>query len=97
MRKLQKLAVVAVLLSTAGFAGSGTAFAGGGDDGFGGDQYQVQQSTSCKSHDMNLDLLGEVGVLNGLGGNLLGGEGDPGGQASKLGSTMGCSNSAFGG
>ncbi|MBC3843233.1 hypothetical protein GXW82_32585 [Streptacidiphilus sp. 4-A2] len=93
MRKLQKVAVVVALLGSVGFAGSGTAFAG---DGF-GDQYQVQQSTSCKSHDMNIDVLGEVGALNGLAGNLLGGEGNPGGQASKLGSTMGCSNSAFGG
>ncbi|QMU70199.1 hypothetical protein [Streptacidiphilus sp. P02-A3a] len=96
MRKLQKIAVVAALLGSVGFAGAGTAFAHG-DGGFGGDQFQVQQSTSCKSHDLNLDVLGEVGVLNGVAGNLLGGEGNPGAQASKLGSSLGCNNSAFGG
>ena len=89
MRKVQKVAVVAALLGTVGFVGAGSASAhdGGGID--------VRQSTSCKSHDLNLDVLGEVGVLNGLAGNLLGGEGNPGGQASKLGSSMGCNNSAF--
>jgi hypothetical protein len=91
MRKIQKLAVVAAVLGTIGFAGAGTAFAGDR----GGDQFQVTQSTSCKSHDLNLDVLGEVGVLNGLLGNALNGEGNPGAQATSLGSTMGCNNSAF--
>ena len=93
MRKLQKVAVVAALLGTVGFAAPGTAFAWDG----GGDHYNVQQSTSCKSHDLNLDLLGEVGLLNGLAGNALNGEGNPGAQESSLGSHMGCNNSAFGG
>ena len=92
MRKLQKAAVVAALLGTVGLVGSGTAVAWDG-----GDHYNVQQSTSCKSHDLNLDLLGEVGLLNGLAGNALNGEGNPGGQATSLGSHMGCNNSAFGG
>ena len=94
MRKLHKAAVVAALLGTIGFAGAGTASAWGGDSH--GSNFDVQQSTSCKSHDLNLDVLGEVGLLNGLAGNALNGEGNPGGQATSLGSNMGCNNSAFG-
>ncbi len=52
------------------------------------------QSSNCKDHDLNLDLLGEVGILNGLLGNALNGEGDPGAQQTHVGSTMGCSNKA---
>jgi hypothetical protein len=91
MRKIQKAAVVAAMLGTIGFAGAGTAFAGD----HGGDQYEISQSTSCKSHDLNLDVLGEVGILNGLAGNLLGGEGNPGAQATSQGSSMGCNNTAL--
>ncbi|MBC3843234.1 hypothetical protein GXW82_32595 [Streptacidiphilus sp. 4-A2] len=94
MRKLHKAAVVAALLGSISFAGAGTASAWGG--GGHGSNFDVQQSASCQSHDLNLDLLGEVGVLNGLAGNALNGEGNPGAQATSLGSTMGCNNSAFG-
>jgi hypothetical protein len=82
MRKLQKAAVVVAMLGSVGFIGAGTASAGGHGDG-------------CVSHDLNVDVLGNVGVLNGVAGNLLGGEGDPGSQATKLGSTQDCSNDAF--
>ena len=97
MRKIQKAALVAAMLGSLGFIGAGTAFAGdhGGDKGEKGDKFWVSQSTQCKSHDVNVDVLGEVGVLNGLLGNTLGGEGNPGDQNTKLGSTMGCNNSAF--
>jgi hypothetical protein len=90
MRKVQTAAVVAAMIGTIGFVGAGTASAHDGGPGV-----TVGQSTQCKSHDLNLDVLGEVGVLNGALGNVLGGEGNPGGQASSLGSSMGCSNSAF--
>ncbi|QMU70197.1 hypothetical protein [Streptacidiphilus sp. P02-A3a] len=93
MRKLHKAAVVVALLGTIGFTGAGSASAWGGSHG---SSFGVQQSASCQSHDLNLDLLGEVGILNGLAGNALNGEGNPGGQATSLGSTAGCSNSAFG-
>ncbi|MEU2624762.1 hypothetical protein ABZ642_42760 [Streptomyces sp. NPDC007157] len=43
----------------------------------------------CKSHDLNLDILGEVGILNGLGGNLINGEGSPGAQVTDIGSDCG--------
>jgi len=90
MRKFYQAAAVAAMLGSLGLAGIGTAAASDH-----GSSYDVHQSTSCKSHDLNLDVLGEVGILNGVLGNALGGEGNPGAQSSSLGSTMGCSNSAF--
>ncbi len=90
MRKIQKVATVVAMLGSIGFIGAGTASAHDGDP-----RINVNQSTSCKSHDLNLDILGEVGILNGLAGNALNGEGNPGGQATSLGSSMGCSNKAF--
>ncbi|EGX60322.1 hypothetical protein SZN_08239 [Streptomyces zinciresistens K42] len=97
MHKLRKAAVVAVAIGTVGLLGAGTATAhgDGGQGGKGGDKYSVLQSSNCKSHDLNLDVLGQVGVLNGLLGSALNGEGDPGAQSTSLGSTMGCNNSAF--
>jgi len=75
----------------------GTAHAGGqgGKEGEHGDKFNISQSSNCRSHDLNLDVLGEVGILNGLLGNGLNGEGNPGAQATDIGSTMGCNNSAF--
>ncbi|MFG2142204.1 hypothetical protein [Streptomyces sp. NPDC048650] len=80
------LAALAIL----GTAGSAIA-----DGGPGGGQFDVRQTSQCKSHDLNLDVLGEVGALNGLLGNALNGEGNSGAQSTHLGSTMGCNNSAF--
>ncbi|MFE2537534.1 hypothetical protein [Streptomyces sp. NPDC059371] len=94
MRKLRNVAVLVAAIGSIGLVG-GTAYAGGHGEGGGGDQFSVSQSSSCKSHDLNLDVLGEVGVLNGLLGNALNGEGNPGAQSTKLGSTNDCSNSAF--
>ncbi|WP_031225979.1 hypothetical protein [Streptomyces roseochromogenus] len=98
MHKLRKAAVLVAAIGSIGLVG-GTAHAGGQDSGGksskGGDSFSVLQSSNCKSHDLNLDVLGEVGILNGLLGNALNGEGDPGAQATHIGSTMGCSNSAF--
>ena len=96
MRKLRNVAVLVAALGTIGLV-SGTAYAGpgGGKGGDHGDKFSINQSSQCKSHDLNLDLLGEVGLLNGLLGNGLNGEGNPGAQATNIGSTMGCNNSAF--
>lgn len=94
MRKLRKAAVLVAALSTVGLLGAGTAHADG-RGGEKGDRFSVLQSTSCRSHDMNLDILGEVGLLDGVLGNALNGEGNPGAQATHQGSTMGCNNSAF--
>ncbi|MCQ4080314.1 hypothetical protein NGB36_06810 [Streptomyces sp. RB6PN25] len=92
MRKLHKAVVVATVLGSVAFIGAGTASA----DGWGrGGRLGVSQGVWCKSHDLNLDVLGEVGILNGLAGNLINGEGNPGGQGTHMGSSMGCSNSAF--
>jgi len=95
MHKLRKAAVVAVAIGTVGFLGAGTATADGGHGGKDGGKFSVLQSSNCKSHDLNVDVLGQVGVLNGLLGSALNGEGDPGAQDTHLGSTMGCNNSAF--
>ncbi|WP_155059681.1 hypothetical protein [Streptomyces blattellae] len=96
MRKLHKAAVLVAALSSVGLLGAGTASANGGDGHGGkGGNYSVLQSTECKSHDLNLDILGQVGILNGLLGQGLNGEGNSGGQGTHLGSDMGCSNSAF--
>ncbi|MDF3142077.1 MULTISPECIES: hypothetical protein [unclassified Streptomyces] len=98
MHKLRKAAVVVVALGSAGLLSAGTATAQGLDGHGGkkgGDQFSVLQSSSCKSHDLNLDVLGQVGILNGLLGNALNGEGNAGGQDTHLGSTMGCNSSVF--
>ncbi|MER6570244.1 hypothetical protein ABT288_29650 [Streptomyces sp. NPDC001093] len=93
MHKLHKAAVLVAALGSVGLLASGTAYAGGQGGGGGGSS--VLQSSNCKSHDLNVDVLGEVGILNGVLGNALNGEGDPGAQDTHIGSTMGCSNSAF--
>ncbi|EST34540.1 hypothetical protein [Streptomyces roseochromogenus] len=90
MHRLRRAAVLVAALSTVGLATAGTAYAGGE----GGHEHGDMQSSQCKDHDLNLDVLGEVGILNGLLGNALNGEGDPGAQGTHIGSTMGCNNSA---
>ncbi|MFF8725506.1 hypothetical protein ACF073_03305 [Streptomyces sp. NPDC015171] len=94
MHKLRNVAVLVAALGTIGLVG-GTAHADQGRGGGHGDKFDIKQSSNCKSHDLNLDVLGEVGLLNGLLGNALNGEGNPGAQATDIGSTMGCNNSAF--
>jgi Spy/CpxP family protein refolding chaperone len=80
MRKLHKAAVVVAIISGFSLMGTvpATAQAAGGTHGGG-----------CKSHDLNIDILGEVGILNGLGGNLINGEGSPGAQSTDIGSDCG--------
>ncbi|MFG1671291.1 hypothetical protein [Streptomyces sp. Y7] len=97
MHKLQKAAVVIVALGSVGLLSTGTATAQGmdGHGGKGGDKVSVLQSSNCKSHDLNVDVLGQVGILNGALGNALNGEGNTGAQDTHIGSTMGCDNSAF--
>ena len=60
-----------------------------------GPDVDVTQANACRSHDLNVDVLGEVGLLNGVLGNALGGEGNPGAQATHQGSSVSCSNDAF--
>lgn len=94
MRKLRKAAVLVAAIGSVGLVTAGPAHADGHGDGHGGSA-TVMQSSNCRSHDLNLDLLGEVGILNGALGSALNGEGDPGAQSSHVGSTMGCSSSAW--
>jgi hypothetical protein len=97
MHKLRTAAVLVAALSTVGLLGASTAQAhDGGDKGGEGGKVSVLQSSNCRSHDLNLDILGQVGFGNGFGGNLLNGEGNPGAQNTHIGSSMGCNNSAFG-
>ncbi|MFE7269838.1 hypothetical protein [Streptomyces sp. NPDC057623] len=77
MRKLQKAAVAAAMVGTLSLIATGTATAQPAYDGHGG----------CKSHDFDLSILGQVGALNGLAGNLLNGEGHPGAQINHVGSS----------
>ncbi|MEV8526071.1 MULTISPECIES: hypothetical protein [unclassified Streptomyces] len=79
MRKLQKAAVAAAILGSLSFIATGTATAQGADGRHGG----------CRSHDLNVDVLGQVGILNGLLGNALNGEGNPGAQFDGVGSECG--------
>ncbi|KUO02009.1 hypothetical protein [Streptomyces caeruleatus] len=78
MRKLQKAAVAAAMVGTLSLIATGTASAQPAYDGHG-----------CKSHDFDLSLLGQVGALNGLAGNVLNGEGHPGAQYNHVGSSCG--------
>ncbi|MET8075663.1 hypothetical protein [Streptomyces sp. NPDC005303] len=91
MHKLRTAAVLLAAFGSIGLLGAGTAHADRGGDK-GGDAFNILQTSSCTSHDSNVDILGEVGIANGLGGNLLNGEGSPGAQQTSLGSSMGCSN-----
>ncbi|MER7838799.1 hypothetical protein ABTY98_23710 [Streptomyces sp. NPDC096040] len=91
MHKVRTAAVLFAALGSIGLLGAGAAHAGQG--GGKGDSFDIRQSSTCRSHDLNADVLGEVGILNGLGGNLLNGEGNAGAQQSHLGSDMGCNNS----
>ncbi|MQY32407.1 hypothetical protein SRB17_03550 [Streptomyces sp. RB17] len=94
MHKLRKAAVLVAALGSVGLLSAGAAHA---DQGWGkggnGPRFSVLQSTTCKSHDLNADVLGEVGIADGLLGNALNGDGNAGAQASNLGSSMGCNNS----
>ncbi|MFF2813710.1 hypothetical protein ACO0M4_06940 [Streptomyces sp. RGM 3693] len=91
MRKFHKAAVVAAALGSVGALGAGTAYAHGEP----GHDLDVRQGTECRSHDMNVDVLGAVGLLNGTLGNALNGEGAPGAQPSHTGANLRCDNSAF--
>jgi hypothetical protein len=95
MNTLRKAAVLVAALGSLGMLAAGTAQAHDGGHEKGGDQFKIGQSSNCKSHDLNLDVLGQVGILNGALGNALNGEGNPGAQSTHLGSSMGCNNSAL--
>ncbi|WP_274560713.1 hypothetical protein [Streptomyces spiramyceticus] len=98
MYKLRKAAVLVAALTSVGLLSAGTAQAdqgGHGRGGKGGDRFNINQSSTCRSHDLNLDILGQVGLLNGALGSALNGEGNSGAQDTHMGSTMGCNNSAF--
>ena len=94
MRKIQKAAVVVAMLGSVSLVGAGTAAASGGNSGHSSPKIDIKQSATCKSHDINIALLNNIGVANGALGNLLGGEGNPGAQVFEQGSEQGCNVSA---
>ncbi|MGW3669444.1 hypothetical protein [Streptomyces sp. NPDC005141] len=94
MRKLHKVVLLSALLGSVGSLGAGTASAYG-DQGHDTDSIDITQGVECRSHDMNIEVLGSVGALTGLAGNLLNGEGAAGAQKSHLGSEMGCNSRAL--
>ncbi|MCX4994671.1 hypothetical protein OG739_18320 [Streptomyces longwoodensis] len=94
MRTFHKVVLVSALLGSVTTVGAGTASAQG-ERGHDVDSVDITQFTECRSHDMNIEVLGSVGALTGLAGNLLNGEGAPGAQRSDLGSDMGCNNRAL--
>lgn len=91
MRKIQKVILVGALLGGVGSMGAGPALAHGER----GHDIDITQGVECRSHDMNIEVIGSIGALTGLAGNLLNGEGNPGAQQSHLGSDMGCNNQAL--
>ncbi|MFF4949220.1 hypothetical protein ACWC2K_21365 [Streptomyces chattanoogensis] len=54
----------------------------------------IRQSTSCRASEQNVDVLGEVAILDGLLGHLHGHKGKPGVQSTRIGSSAGCNNIA---
>jgi hypothetical protein len=84
MHKLRKAAVLVAALGSVGLLSAGGAHADGGAG--------IQQSSTCRSHDLNITVLGQVGLIDGLLGNALNGEGNSGAQSTPEGSDMGCSN-----
>ncbi|MFI9614558.1 hypothetical protein ACIHCM_23325 [Streptomyces sp. NPDC052023] len=79
MRRIRTVAVATAVIAGVGFMGI-PATAQASEGGHGG---------GCRSHDMNIDILGQVGILNGLGANLVNGEGSPGAQFTDIGSECG--------
>ncbi|MEU9121148.1 hypothetical protein AB0C96_15060 [Streptomyces sp. NPDC048506] len=75
MCKLRKAAVVIAALGGVSLLGAGTAYADGGP----GSLFDILQGSSCRSHDLNTDVLGAVGVGSGA-------------QSTALGSSLGCNN-----
>ncbi|MEV0375121.1 hypothetical protein AB0I10_36025 [Streptomyces sp. NPDC050636] len=57
-----------------------------------GHRFDIRQKTSCRSHESNVGVLGNVGILNGALANAGGGEGDAGTQHTRIGSSAGCNN-----
>ncbi|MFE0193447.1 hypothetical protein [Streptomyces sp. NPDC059008] len=57
-----------------------------------GHKVEIRQHTSCRTHDANVDVLGNVGILNGLLANAGGGEGSSGTQSTRMGTHLGCNN-----
>ncbi|MFB7651179.1 MULTISPECIES: hypothetical protein [unclassified Streptomyces] len=90
MRTFQKAVLVSAILGSVSGLTATTAVA----DDWGSD-LDITQGIECRSHDMNIEVLGSVGALTGLAGNILNGEGNPGAQQNHLGSDMGCNSQAL--
>ncbi|AQS69541.1 hypothetical protein [Streptomyces pactum] len=91
MRKIQKAAVVVAMLGSVSALGAGTAMAGEADTSF-----DVKGGGCSVSGDSN-QLIGNVGVLNGVVGGILtfGNDGDHGTQGNEQGHKVDCSTRGF--
>ncbi|KOV64999.1 hypothetical protein [Streptomyces sp. MMG1121] len=91
MRTFHKAVLAGAVIGSVCSFGGNTAFAHGEP----GHDVDVTQGTECRSHDMNIEVLGNISALSSAAANLLNGEGNPGAQQSHLGSDMGCNSQAF--
>ncbi|MFD4261688.1 hypothetical protein ACFWR9_29685 [Streptomyces sp. NPDC058534] len=91
MRKIQKAALVVAMLGSVSALGAGTAMADGGDAKF------DVKGGGCYVYGDTNQLIGNVGVLNGVVGGLLtfGNEGDHGTQENETGHKVDCSTKGF--
>ncbi|WEO93503.1 hypothetical protein A6P39_005420 [Streptomyces sp. FXJ1.172] len=77
MRKISTAAAAAAVIAGISMMAAGPATAQAAQG--------LHHGGGCRTHNLNIDILGEVGVLNGLAGNLINGEGSPGGQFTDMG------------
>ncbi|MFB7511048.1 hypothetical protein [Streptomyces broussonetiae] len=76
MRTISKAAVAAAVIAGVSVMTIGPASA---------QTAETLRGGGCRNHDLNIDIIGNLGIANGLAGNLLNGEGSPGGQDTDFG------------
>jgi hypothetical protein len=90
LRKTSLAAAMVTLVAAGAALFSGSALAN--DDGKKHGKIDIDQVNACHTEDVNVAALNNVGVLNGLLGNAVGGKGSPGAQAFDQGGTVSCAN-----
>jgi hypothetical protein len=90
LRKTSAAAAAVTLVAAGAALFSGSALAN--DDGKKKHGIDIDQTNACYTDDVNVALLNNIGIANGLAGNLIGGKGDPGAQTFSQGGAVACSN-----